>query len=116
MSNNKLESIDLTEPIISEDDNNIDKEKIKTIIASALKINNKNSNELINSLINLDMKNINGILYDIKSKGINFDKRDIEYLEKQSEEVLKELLAYNSLDEENYIKYKSLRRLKHMNQ
>ena len=113
MQNNKLES---TEPIISEkDDNNIDKEKIKTIIANTVKINNQNSDELIDSLLNLDIRNINGILYDIKSKGINFDTKDIKYLEKQSEEVLKELLAYNSLDEKYYIKYKRLRRLKHAN-
>ena len=113
MSNNKLESI---KPIISENDNNIDKEKIKTIITNAIKIDSQNSNELIDSLLNLDAENINAILYDIKSKGINFDKKDIKYLEKQSEKVLKELLAYNSLDEKNYTKYKRIRELKYANQ
>ena len=112
MLNNKLESI---EPIISED-NNIDKEKIKTIIANTIKIDSQNSNELINALFNLDTENINGILYDIKSKGINFDKRGIKYLEKESKEVLKELLAYNALNEKNYMKYKKLRKFKHTNQ
>jgi len=113
MLNNKLESI---EPIIPEDDNNIDKEKIKTIIANAIKIDSQNSDELIDSLLNLNTGDINIILYDIKSRGINFDKRDIKYLEKQPKEVLKELLAYNSLDEKYYIKYKRLRGLKHTNQ
>ena len=57
----------------------------------------------------MDRDEIDKILSSIKLNKVNFNKRNVKYLEEQLEETLKELLAYNSLNEKDYMRYKQVR-------